>query len=87
MSTELRKAKMLWHCRRGMLELDIIFQRFTKQHLETLSAQEVDHFEHLLTYPDPDLYAWLMGYESPPSQELQDIVAIIKNRDSTFPVE
>lgn len=77
-----RKAKIHWHCRRGMLELDLILGRFSKQYLEKLSDKQLDVFENLLNAPDPDLYAWLMGYESPSSKELADFVAYIKHHDT-----
>lgn len=76
-----RKAKIHWRCRRGMLELDLILGRFVQRHLETLTAQQLDIFEHLLNTPDPDLYAWLMGYESPVNKEFMDFVAYIKLHD------
>ena len=78
-----RKAKINWHCRRGMLELDLIFQRFLKNGLDTLTPEQLDVFEQLLTHQDPDLYAWLMGYESPAEKELVDIVALIRLHDNT----
>ncbi len=77
-----RKAKINWHCRRGMLELDLIFQQFIKDALEVMNEEQLSVFENLLTYPDPDLYAWLMGYEKPTSKELLDIVAFIKRYDN-----
>jgi len=78
-----RKAKITWHCRRGMLELDLIFQRFLKQSLDVMTEEQLDDFENLLNYPDPDLYAWFMGYETPPSQELLDFVTFIRLHDNT----
>jgi antitoxin CptB len=77
-----RKAKINWRCRRGMLELDLILGRFTKRHLATLTDAQLDVFEDLLNAQDPDLYAWLMGYEGPPSKELADFVAYIKLHDN-----
>lgn len=77
-----RKAKINWHCRRGMLELDLIFQRFSKHALDSMTEEQLAAFENLLTYPDPDLFAWLMGYEKPTSKELVDIVAFIKHYDN-----
>lgn len=78
-----RKAKIIWHCRRGMLELDLILQRFLKHSLDKLSEAQCTMFERLLDYPDPDLYAWLMGYESPTSKELVDLVTFIRLNDKT----
>lgn len=76
-----RKAKINWHCRRGMLELDLIFNRFLKQSLDIMSEEQLTVFENLLSYPDPDLYAWLMGYEHPETTELMDCVAFIRLHD------
>ena len=76
-----RKAKIIWQCRRGMLELDVIFQRVVKQSLDELTEAQVLAFEALLNCPDPDLYAWLMGYEEPTEQELLGIVSFIRLHD------
>ena len=76
-----QKAKINWNCRRGMLELDLILQRFSKKHLDELTDEQFIAFEHLLTHQDPDLYAWFMGYEQPEQKELVDIVAFIQRHD------
>ena len=77
-----QRAKLNWHCRRGMLELDLILQRFLKQHLDELTEPQVASFEQLLMAEDPDLYAWFMGYESTVNEELREIVAIIQRSDN-----
>ncbi|ETO93260.1 succinate dehydrogenase assembly factor 2 [Legionella oakridgensis] len=74
-----KRAKIIWHCRRGMLELDLILNRFMEKQFEFLSSNQVEAFEKLLSCQDPDIYAWLMGYEQPKDRELIDIVAIIKH--------
>lgn len=73
------KARFEWHCRRGMLELDLILQQFLAKGLDKLSAKEIKSFDLLLTATDPELYSWLMGYEEPQDEELKTIVAIIRN--------
>ena len=77
-----KKAKLTWHCRRGMLELDLILQRFLAQHLDSLTDEQIILFERLLTTEDPDLYAWFMGYEAPVDKELREIVAFIRLHDN-----
>lgn len=78
MSLSLKKAKIKWQCRRGMLELDLIFSRFLNNQLEVMSAEKLTAFENFLTHNDPDLYAWLMGYETPKDKEDLDFVEYIK---------
>lgn len=72
------KARLTWHCRRGMLELDLILQRFLEKHLDLISKEELDAFNNLLSCTDPELFAWLMGHDEPQENELK-IVAIIRS--------
>lgn len=74
------KARLAWHCRRGMLELDLILQRFLEHGLDKLSADEVNAFDSLLSCTDPELYAWLMGQIDPEDDELKAIVTLIRNQ-------
>ncbi|MRX27356.1 succinate dehydrogenase assembly factor 2 [Kangiella sp. HZ709] len=59
---------LLWASRRGMLELDVILAPYLEVSFSKMEDAEVDHFKHFLTNDDPDLYAWLMGYESPTAE-------------------
>ena len=83
----IRRAKLVWHCRRGMLELDLLFQRFIEQYLDRLSELELVSFETLLTYPDPELFSWLMGSENPESEEMRHIIQLIQLHSGVLPVK
>ncbi|PKO53817.1 MAG: hypothetical protein CVU27_00605 [Betaproteobacteria bacterium HGW-Betaproteobacteria-20] len=50
--TDEEVRRLSWRCRRGLLELDIILQRFSENHLTDLSAQELLAFDYLLDLPD-----------------------------------
>ena len=78
MSTSIRKAKIKWQCRRGMLELDLVLMRFIDIALEQLTDKELNAFELILNEPDPVLYSWLMGSTAPDDGELRTIVELIK---------
>ncbi len=73
------KARLSWHCRRGMLELDLILQRFLAQGLDKLSPEEIRLFDSLLECTDPELFAWLMGHEKAHDEGLNKIVTLIRN--------
>ena len=75
------KARIKWHSRRGMLELDLILGRFVNQYLDTLTAVQLAEYEYLLTQNDPDLYTWLMGYETPTDAACVAIVNFIRLHD------
>ena len=71
-------AELIWSCRRGMLELDLILSRFVARGLSSLTSAERESFARLLTYPDPDLYCWLMGQTTPSDAEIAHLVATIR---------
>ena len=75
------RARLSWHCRRGMLELDLILQRFLEKGLDKLSDDELKAFDSLLNCTDPELFAWFMGHEEPEEKEFKIIVDIIRNYD------
>ncbi len=81
MINSLRKAKLLWQCRRGMLELDLILGRFAEKQLDLMTETQIDAFEELLTCIDPELFNWLMGQSTPTNRELAEIVEFIKLQD------
>ena len=74
------KARLKWACRRGMLELDVLFMPFVDQAWEQLSEDNKRIFERLLTCQDPELFAWFMGHEECEDPELKSMVEHILNR-------
>ncbi|NDH09151.1 MAG: succinate dehydrogenase assembly factor 2 family protein [Gammaproteobacteria bacterium] len=71
---ELEKARFLWRCRRGMLELDLLLGRFMEQGFHQLDETQRALFRELLEEPDPDLYAWLMGYQVPDRADFKEFI-------------
>ena len=65
-------------CRRGMLELDFIFQRFLNERYDALSAEQKESFSHLLKQDDPILYDWLISDLPCADVTLQKIIFEIK---------
>jgi len=59
--------RLRWQCRRGLLELDLLFVRFLEQRYSALSVAEQGDFQRLLEQPDQTLLAWLHGQQEPPS--------------------
>lgn len=81
MSLDTQRARLKWRSRRGMLELDLMLSRFVAVSLDKLDAQKLSAYESLLENIDPDLFNWLMGYQTPNSMELKEIVAYIRDQD------
>ena len=74
MNKDIEKARLLWRCRRGMLELDLLLQRFMQQAYDQLTSEQLLTFKKILQEQDPDLFSWLMGHTIPDSIEYQEFV-------------
>ena len=51
------RDRLYWKCRRGLLELDIVLQRF----IPTLKDEDVQPLQILLDLPDNDLWDIIIG--------------------------
>ena len=80
MSLTDNKPRLRWACRRGMLELDVLFMPFVEQAYDNLSIADKAVFERLLACQDPELFAWFMGHETCEDQELNAMVQFILQR-------
>lgn len=67
-------ARLRWHCRRGMLELDLLLETFLDRDYPRLTAQEQADFQRLLQTQDPQLNAWLLGDETPGDTALENLI-------------
>ena len=59
--------RLKWRSRRGLLELDLVFERFWKGEGASLTESQARALEKLLTLPDNDLLDLVMGKTSPPA--------------------
>ena len=69
--------QLLWRCRRGMKELDVLLERFAREQLETASNEEKRAFAQLLDLPDPQLADYLLGHATPADPQLAKITRLI----------
>lgn len=54
-----------WH--RGTREMDLIMGTFADKNIHDFGEDELTAYEALLETPDPDLYNWIAGVETPPA--------------------
>ncbi len=80
MSLKDNKPRLRWACRRGMLELDVLFMPFVEEAYDALSEEDKAIFERLLECQDPELFAWFMGHETCEDKELNAMVQFILQR-------
>ena len=53
--------RLRWKCRRGLLELDVVLERFLLRHMATLGDEELALLAELLDYADHDLWEVVSG--------------------------
>ena len=75
-ATELRRIR--WRCRRGMRELDQLFERWLDQAWAAASESERGVFLRLLDCEDDRLWHWFMGHEAASDAELDALVQRIR---------
>jgi antitoxin CptB len=56
---DAEQRRLAWRCRRGMLELDIMLQRFVANHFNGLSLAEMHTFDEMLELPDNEFWTLL----------------------------
>ena len=72
--------RLRWRCRRGMLELDLLLARFLTDKIDTLDESQAKVLDRLLTYPDQDLFDWLMARKICDDANLRPMLELIQRR-------
>lgn len=73
---ELRRLR--WRCRRGMRELDQLFERYLDCRWREASDDERGVFLQLLDTEDDKLWRWFLGFEPVPHGEIAQLVERIR---------
>ena len=74
--TEL--ARLRWRCRRGLLENDLILERFMEARGPRISDDEVAGLDRLLRLSDSELWYLLAGRAEPDDATLRPLVAALR---------
>ena len=70
--------RIRWHCRRGLLELDLVLSAFVERHLDRLDARQVGFFTQLLDLPDNDLLDLVMGTAEPADARCGPVLELLR---------
>ncbi len=70
--------RVRWRCRRGMLELDIVLQRFVDKHYTQLNETELQQFDTLLNLPDNDLWDMITTRKKLEDTKLQPMLQLLQ---------
>ena len=70
--------RIRWHCRRGLLELDLVLQRFNDRYLPGLTLDQRRRFQELLMLGDNELLDIVMGRSEPISESIAELAALLR---------
>lgn len=73
---ELERAR--WRCRRGLLELDIVLQRFMDKHYSQLGEPELQQLATLLDLPDNDLWDMITTRKELMDESLRPVLQLLQ---------
>mgnify|MGYP001326548064 FL=1 len=73
------KSRILWRCRRGIKEMDIVLQDFIKDSYDELNNENKSAFSKLLEEQDLDILNWVLGKDKPEDAALIEIIKKIRS--------
>lgn len=76
---ELNHQQLVWRCRRGVRELDVLLTRFLDQEFAGLAQNERLDFVRFLETQDPVIMDWLFGKQVCQDEGLSKIVAKLQS--------
>jgi antitoxin CptB len=76
---ERELSRLRWRSRRGMRELDRLFERYLDRAWRQAPESERVVFLRLLEIEDDKLWHWFMGHDTPADAELAQLVERIRS--------
>jgi antitoxin CptB len=70
--------RIRWHCRRGLLELDLVLNQFVEQRFEELTVSQRGALTRLLELPDNDLWDLIIGRARTDDVGCAEIVGMLR---------
>lgn len=69
---------LLWRCRRGTKELDLLLESYVKANSGSWQSSQLQQFEELLGLSDDVLITWLVEGNCPQNSEFFELISDIK---------
>jgi antitoxin CptB len=70
--------RVRWRCRRGLLELDLVLQRFVDEYYAKLGVAERRQFETLLDLSDNELWDMIALRKKQENNSLQRVLSLLQ---------
>jgi len=78
MVDERRLARIRWRCRRGMLENDLVLDRYLERREGELTEADIAALDRLLDLPDDELWDLISGRVEPGDESVRELVAVLR---------
>ncbi|MEE8281410.1 MAG: succinate dehydrogenase assembly factor 2 [Gammaproteobacteria bacterium] len=78
-SSNAELSRLKWRCRRGMRELDVLLERFLERQYSVASSEIQLAFARLLSLPDPEIFALILGRQITENPELRDVIQRLRH--------
>ena len=75
-----RLGRLRWHCRRALLELDIVFQRFWASQGDDLDEASEQTLTRLLELEDHDLWELVSGRKASDDPQLNGMIERLRQQ-------
>lgn len=75
---QIALRRLRWHCRRGMLENDLMLEHYLHRHADELDAGRLARLDRLLEYDDVTLWELFSGRATCQDTNLQQMVEEIR---------
>ncbi len=72
------RDRLNWKCRRGLLELDLVLERFLRQEGDRLDPVSAQRLNELLELPDNDLWDIVAGRSEDFAPAQRELVARLR---------
>ncbi len=76
--TRVALERLRWSCRRGLLELDLIFQGFITEKLDELDVTQREALGRLLRMSDNDIWDLLTERQSTDDSQVDELLGLLR---------
>ena len=77
--TRVEMNRLRWSCRRGLLENELVLERFLQAHAALLEGERLSAFKILLDYSDDRLWSLVSGRSECGDPALGEVVRLLRS--------
>jgi antitoxin CptB len=71
--------RLRWQCRRGLLELDLVLERFLEKHSDRMQGERLAAFQALLAYTDDELWDLIRARTECRDARFAEVVQLLRD--------